>query len=448
MKKLTFVIISGAPRSGTSFFAATLSSHLNVAILHERSFADIINALGIIFSNNSMNEIIDALLFRISATEAAPYPIITDDGSSVDRSVRTALSSSELIVRDFFLSRDKAFPAVDENIRRPNIAQASSVLASIFEAIYEKENLTVIGTKIPNFHVHTECARLAEIGLTYKEIYISRNPVDIINSSIHRRNLTNSGLDNWAIASVDQAVQEWYCNWVYADLQMCADNVNFLNVSYDRLLSSPNNELEKVSIFLGIDNRFDVTSWPLPPELCLYALTREELDRVEFLFGRRANEIGQYISAISPNDLFLTAPLDGAINACVDPGLYFVSGFGGQDSDGRWTIGKSSRIKFRVSNAPPTSNVFVKIQFMSLWRREEGFHVFFKVCGCWQSPILLGDSDKTEYIKSYISEVKNGEVSIDILIPRPKCAEDMPVNDIRPLGIYLKQVTYELIDVI
>jgi Sulfotransferase family len=446
---MEIVIISGAARSGTTYLAAMLNTHPAIGILHERPLSSVIDALGCLYPRYSKNEIVDALqgdtgIFDHQRDLPFPQSVLQDNPGRVE--LERQLPAEGYAVEAYFKNRSN--DTVKKNVQTPSLAQTGSILRRLFEGIYEKAGIDVIGTKIPDFHKNPEYRALQSLGLRYKEIFLFRNPLDVVNSSLHRRNLSKLGLDDWGVRNIDEAIANWVDNWRHAFLRSRESSATFHVAGYDELMSNFDNEIRLIAAFLNVDvAAFVDIARPLPTDLRRYALTEKEVERFCYLFD--CDVENQSMIAFQFRDyrsLYLTAPSDGVIIPNADPGLYLRSGFGEPEVQGRWMLGQWSEIRFRINGARAESVLRLDLSFDLYWRRDPCFVVYFEICGRWQEPVVVHPFDPVSYSASFTERVARGEVLLRIYVPRPKTTSDDPVGEERSLGIFLKRLSFSISD--
>ncbi len=170
--------------------------------------------------------------------------------------------------------------------------------------ILDKPNLRLIGCKTPNFAERYRSGEIEAVFPNTRLLFIVRNPRDIVNSSLNRRNLTLAGEDVWNIATANEAVAECRRTLQQIVALLHAHGERSYVVKYEDLCADEGTVLAGVSRFLGLEltpTGLPNTTWR-PPNV----MTDEESAIFEAEFGP--------LSA-AWRDLRLTGPANAARDA-------------------------------------------------------------------------------------------------------------------------------------
>jgi hypothetical protein len=225
------LLIGGAPRSGTTFIASTLNAHPRICLFSEFSLTNIFRSL-------------DKMIGPVNSAK---------------------LSTGDISPSDDF--------------SRPSSEHYDSLFRSVFQNVYPHKTPSIPGGKMPALATKEDVDYLLSRNSKLKVIYILRNCMATVASSMRRYEATLRGKDNWLYESPSQALYEWIYNLLIG--QYLAQRADTLFIKYEDFVKNPN-EFLKVSEFLGTDKiRFDVSpaNHPLKSldELAIYPDELSEL---------------------------------------------------------------------------------------------------------------------------------------------------------------------------
>jgi len=180
--KPTWVLISGPSRSGTTLLRTLLNSHPNAAIFHEYGMTLLVRRLW---------SVLDTPKFVLNpAVKLAENQIDPLALSILERSEKFRISNNKKSgFNDLFLPtgpRDKNF---------------SAFAVSLFSIAFAKSKLKVIGDKVPLRGPWEDLAYLMNMLPDLKFVFIIRNPLDVIDSSLRRSLNAKLGNDEWSISN-------------------------------------------------------------------------------------------------------------------------------------------------------------------------------------------------------------------------------------------------------
>jgi hypothetical protein len=346
--------------------------------------------------------------------------------------------------------RDAARPSSDivELTPVPRAESLENIIKFIYKEMSGKNNLSVLGDKLPNFHNFDGENTLSKYNITPKFIVVIRNPIDVINSSVHRKNNSELGNDTWHITTVDEAIEEWIENWNYA--QKHVDSTDHLFVKYEDLAKNFSVESKRISEFLQVEEQFTNLMSALPEHARLYALEPEEVTRLRAMFdGVLALWDSQDIRAIlkACPQIYRTVrdgeivPLSSAARSHLG-----LEGFGQPEHGWRWTCAQTARIAFRVEGAVDGTEIWVDLEFAPYFGPRDHFAFM----------VTLGDGQRflehvyaTDHMparRGYIAKARDGCIDIELLMPVRKTENDEPNDDLRELGLALRSVQARILN--
>ena len=185
---ISWVLVSGPPRSGTTLVQQILNSHPEIVCLHE-------------FNLLRLHDILDPL-FAVEDERQAWRKSFDQRQADLSRSDSVPLSHEEFVE---FRTRTVQ-QAVEDEVLVPRREKSSAIYRSVFGAIGGKAKPRVLADKTPNAANRNFVAALQARFGKIKRIYIVRDPVATIASSMRRKRESERGYDNWHICSVEEAI--------------------------------------------------------------------------------------------------------------------------------------------------------------------------------------------------------------------------------------------------
>ncbi|MFM0640347.1 sulfotransferase [Paraburkholderia metrosideri] len=312
---VTWLVVGGAPRSGTTALGAALNQSTDVALLHEYSSKVLFDSLNILFS--------EELRMRTQP--------------DFDR------------YSHLFPIRDR-----DEKI----IAQA------VFRAVFKKD-ARFIGTKFPGHHAWPQPAYPEWLG--FKEIHITRNPFDVVLSMVKKDH--SQGVKP---ADVENALYWWINAWNHTIDRAAADD--FLNVFYDSLVVDHAEWHRKITDFLGEIGDFSLgefrsTSSVVPSIKYGQANMSEYLPLIECV-AKQEDWLAGAIAAYQNRQKIGFPLLDGQeidLRRGSSGWRYIDSGFYSAEDGGAWTCGRQSELLFTLDGEYSGS---ISLSFDIVWAAE------------------------------------------------------------------------------
>lgn len=308
---MTWLIVGGAPRSGTTALGAAINQAASVALLHEYDSRTFFDAIEHFFGEE------DRLM---------------------------ALQGSE-VFRHLIPNRQ---------IHGKAIAQ------SLFRDIFNKD-ATIIDTKFPGYQAWP--APRYPSWITPRVIHITRNPYDVVLSMIKK----DDGNQCATAAAIEDAIHQWLSAWNHAIAH--ADDSDFCHVLYDDLIQAPEQSRRHIADFLGVDD-FSLDSFKdvhsrsiadryaaagLEPALPLIGTVAPMDDWLGF--AREAFAARQRLGF--PLLSGEAVPLFAAGRKA----HLYAAGFYPPERDGIWTKGERSDLLFSL-NETPTGPVTLTLEFL------------------------------------------------------------------------------------
>lgn len=401
--KLKWLVVGGAPRSGTTHMGLCLNQSKDIALFHE-------------YASHHFFSAVDALF---TETERMQQLTELNDFDSQD-----------------FL-----------NYLPSRAAHLKDIVQFIFQRVFNK-NARFIGTKFPGYQVWPLPCYPDWISPRY--IHITRNPFDSILSLI----LKDYKVDELKPSDVDDLLFYWISAWNYAVEHI--DNESFFHVFYDNLLTNSANVEKQMSIFLdGLDD-FSLSSFHSTHSASCY----------ERFCHAKLETYFSFISYIAPQDKwidFATQRLNKhqrigfpyhwgrEIGLSVDSdGWRYVSGFYPPEVDGSWTKSYLSEILF----APTTPcGDDIQIYFEVSWvvmieNRPVEFDMVLNGSHIFHGMIKKDSSNEqlsfySIYVPSFYCE-QFDSISLKFQIKNPinPCKEGLSDDD-RDLAFMIRSVRFE-----
>tara|TARA_Y100000589_G_scaffold331651_1_gene386155 strand:- start:304 stop:1182 length:879 start_codon:yes stop_codon:yes gene_type:complete len=219
-----FLLISGCPRSGTTFLNLVLNSHPKVSISNECNLIKIFDNVSeeLYQKEKKLNEFVN-LERSLSKRE--------------NWSVNTLLS---------FVPKRKN--------------TIKSIIYSYLSNLEKKPkgNIEVVGDKFPKYYKQ-DLERFSYINeLPIKLIHITRDPIEVVSSMMRRYENSKKGLDWWkSVKSITEGFSEWIEAWNWRSKIRKAKGIELLDLNYNKCILNPNEMYEAISKFLDIENNFD-----------------------------------------------------------------------------------------------------------------------------------------------------------------------------------------------
>jgi hypothetical protein len=325
-------------------------------------------------------------------------------------------------------------------------AHGEDMLLAAYRLVFPDRALRVIGDKMPQFWDQNDLAWLQQRLPNFRLLQIVRNPLDVINSSLHRRNKMRAGKDLWHIATVDQAASEWIAEWNRAITVKAVMGDDMLVVKYADMAHDGDAVLRRIEAFLGLSQPLVPAFLPIPDALRLHAMTADERAQAEAWF----RPVTDVWSDTDTGALFARFPALAPVSRCGET-LHFradgnahacdLAGFFDAEPEGTWTDGPHAEVaaNFGLGTlrcqlrggcilAPCCERLRVLVNGVeagTVTAAEEP----------WQAIEFVLDFDHTA--------TATGATVIRFEPDRPKRPEEDPTDDIRPIGAFLKWLRLE-----
>lgn len=217
-----WLLIGGAPRSGTTMLSFLLNSHPNIYITNEHNFY-------------KLDKLLRALYYK-------------------EENYKKRFDNFERI-------KGKKEKWENKDILKQTLLKNVSI-KKVFSTLYVenannigKSNIKIFGDKLPRYYL-SNFSNFEEDVSCLSKIHISRHPLDVINSMMVRAQNKLKNRDTWTLTSnLDDAINEWIKAWNYI---VSAKSNDLLHVKYEDLcLFNIDPELRRISQFLEVENLFD-----------------------------------------------------------------------------------------------------------------------------------------------------------------------------------------------
>ncbi|KRA65872.1 hypothetical protein ASD79_00895 [Caulobacter sp. Root655] len=435
------LLVTGCGRSGTTALTSLLNSHPRIGILAEFGWARILETTDVFFKAHE--EAIGRLKRPLKQLTLREYidPLDTmDDDELVDAHLALPLAEITEEIMD------------EVAVRLPELTMPcpalhfDRVVTGFFSAVFPDKVLSVIGDKTPDLlkwedHFANLRTRLPRL----KVLYIFRDPMEVLASSLKRRDDTLAGEDQWHVTSIEHAYGDWRNDALMA-LEIAKEHPDAIHfVYYDDLLDDT--AFAKVSAgiasFLGVQNSF-VNNFSARPQRPFS--DPEEQALVEYAFPKiaAAHDLPRQELLATMAVRQLPLKTDRVVEmALLDSGAIDLPGFGDREETGRWTIEPTATVGWRVYGAP-CFGVRLEISPRRIGS-EKPTELTIDFCGIKTTRLLPQSQD---WSKIYDIELRFdqgipvGEAAhLRLEIGNSKTADEEPVADERRLGVRLIRFT-------
>lgn len=378
-------------------------------------------------------------LDRLIATVDQLFAIDREQTLDIRASVRSGENEADILK-----SANIDYPVLRE-------VDFDSIVSSIIGASSKKSNITVLADKKPNYHLYDEGNDLYEkYGIEPTSLMIIRNPLDVINSSIARRNNTLLQADRWHITNVHQAIDEWITNWEYAASRL--DDPNFHILRYDDLGTNFDRESQRLAEILGLDNQFENLFNRPPREERTHALTPAEVAAVGQSLGAMISswETSDLLSMLRSTPRILRDIPDRSTVKFRGGGEGFgvsLTGFSPVEVDRRWTFASKATITFRITGGQAASEAWVELDVTPFFGGRPEFPLILRGGNGQQAVHMIKVQDMEAGFArcGVLLPAPNGAVELEMIMPNTKERHEEPVTDTRRLGVQLHALTARLV---
>lgn len=402
-RSLVWLVVGGAPRSGTTALGAALNQSKKIALFHEYASHTFFDALeGFFQEEDRMRQLGNF------DTYAGLMP--------------TRASCAKQCAR------------------------------FLFKSVFKKE-ARFIGTKFPGYQAWPQ--PVYPDWISPRIIHITRNPFDVVLSAL-KKSLTEGGDQSGVdISHVKEHLYWWIHAWNYAVEHQ--DAPGFLHVFYDDLLIGQLGEKERISLFLdGVDD-FSLESF-VPPheESVLDRFSAAGLDEYLGLIEGVVPASGwlEFARNALQNRVQLGFPLCPGetinLSSESDGWKFYGRGFYPPELDGAWTQGGQSRIVFSPLGFV---NGALQISFEIIWNatiQGESRNLEIRLDGraIFSAGISLGDRNGSGCLYSVFvpdfSYVPARTIVLEFLIKDPVNPATAGISkDDRDLGVMINNVVFE-----
>lgn len=412
-----WLLVTGAPRSGTSLLRALLTAHPSVALLQEYGLTDLIR--------------------RIDAIVARPPPASEDwhsPGHPDDVRFNAACS--------FYRDRPDPPPG-----RRgggdPGPEHFKAVAGGLFGGMFPGRALRIVGDKMPIGPAWEDLPFLFERLPGFRIVAMVRNPADTVRSSLVRREATRRGRDAWPIRTVQDAMAQWVSAW--RTVQSLKDQYGpaVAVIKYETLCARPQETVDALYGWLGLPpHPVSLPISSLPPDFALHST--DEQAALEL-------HLGPVIEAWPDADAETLMSAFGALASPLvfdepirlsdsDADRYLVSGFSFLEKWGRWTDGACAVLA--IPHGLTRGLIAVEIGVMQAFAPNGRPCNVVVRCG-WSEPKLfqLPPGQSRIAFTAQAEEAEDpGKLILELAILRPKRPGESPADD-RALGILVETLT-------
>ncbi|WP_025600699.1 sulfotransferase family protein [Burkholderia sp. WSM2230] len=396
-EELFWLVVGGAPRSGTTALGAALNQSGAVALFHEYASKKLFDALDVLFSE-----------------EARMRAFADFDNFAHLMPVR---------------SRDE-----------------QAIVRSVFRAVFGKE-ARFFGTKFPGHHAWPQPNYPQWLGL--KEIHITRDPFDVVLSMLKKDHGESVRPED-----VENALFGWIHAWNYAVGRHGAGD--FLNVFYDDLVLDNARWQQSISGFLGGIDDFSLASFRKVSELPVHdkfarANMSEHLPFIESIAEVNGWASGASASLEAGRKIGFPLRTDQAIDLrnTGNGSRYIDHGFYPAERDGAWTRGTLNDVLFT-----PTEDYegALAMALDIVWVAElhgKGRDVMISLDDrtVFHSRLSLGQRNGTGMTLSVVvpdmrlQPRRAISLKIQVLDPVNPCREGLSGDD-RELGAMVRSITF------
>jgi hypothetical protein len=442
--EIVWLKVLGAPRSGTTLVQQILNTHPEVACFHEYTLQRLIA---------TVDQLFEAETAMIQNTHVTCRLKELDDFLAVDDSALTDMEKkvaqgARRMARDFHGEREARVQEQMPLMLTPRRADFSNIVRGIVWGVAGKAQVSIVADKTPNYQFyHDNPVLFGRYDVRPRHLMILRNPIDVINSSLARRDNTLAGGDAWHIKTLNHAIQEWIANWEFAAAH--ADDESFLFLKYEDLGDDFPAQSKRIADFLGLKNEFKTFFEHLPPDLQRYAISDHEIGEIEAI-------LGDLPTAWREKDLkVLMAEHPVIVRALSQPVQILLGGdeivnvslrnFDVAEEEWRWTLGHSASIRFKILGGHAKSKAWLELDFYPFFGDRGSFTLILRAPGGEQVHHVLNAAEMSGVAtRGFVMPAPDGEIDLELVMPYVKQVTDEPVADFRPVGIQVRAVRAHL----
>ncbi|MDG3442656.1 sulfotransferase family protein [Nitrospirillum amazonense] len=473
--------ISGAHRSGTTILAHILNQHPEIGLFVEYGLEQYVRAVDAVFNRTDEIEDYDGrvdasreqikLASQREADLLATFSVDSEGSDQPEEQALTACSASTTLIVDqmstprdpdhdakpsasartvaadsFYEHRDQVIGLVHTGPFRPvRKTHGHRMLLSAFRMVFPGRSLRVVGDKMPHFGDKNDIDWLQARLPDFRLLHIVRNPLDVINSSLNRRNKTRAGKDIWHIETVHEAAAEWVREWNWSCRTKEKLGDKMLVIKYEDMARDTDGALRQIEKFLNLSSPLPSAFVPIPENLRLYAMDQVEKKDALAWFGPLAsiwndtsikNLMKEHphlptIATVGGEDLDLRFGRESY--------KFFRTGLGTPETEGTWTVAETAELEANFGLGLELCQFTASFRAISYCR-----HARFLVNGVEVASADIDNSPWTE--RTIAVDFKHvptllGGTRIQIEISRPKAVGEYPEDDHRAMGLFLSSIS-------
>jgi hypothetical protein len=330
-----------------------------------------------------------------------------------------------------------------------------------FRAVFPDKNLRVVGIKMPALEVKVDIGAIESRIADLKIIYIIRNPVDTVASSIARRNATRRGQDFWHITTVDEGASEWMRAWSMALALRREMGGRVLFVKYEDLETRFDALKAKLASFLDVEPSFRTMFSPDLAARDLSPLNAEERATIEHRFGeidrlwqeKSVSELMGLLPAVSSTgaarhsnstDLLYYVPGNRLVfSTSGNSAKYQHHGFGRPEDWGTWVLGGDASLTLPTRVRWDAASLYIKFRVFS---RRNGLPASCRVkvngkeVGTLEPVPSVWGEEFEERIAVPSEALTANPITVSFEVTGARKLEEAPPNDPRPVGLGLVEL--------
>ena len=221
--KISWLVLGGCPRSGTTMLNFVLNSHPQICLTNEISLKKMMDRIHDLFYKEQQIKAVTQEIPERKKGKKEKWSIKKD-------------------ILPLVLQEDQCKVSVLETLYTTHFLNYTNV-----------DNIKYFGDKYPPYYQDFDDLRTTLNPL--KVIHISRHPFDVINSMLRRSLNSQKGLDFWNPSeSVDSACLKWVNAWNFINKYSFEYPQLFLHVKYEDFVFDFFNQMEIIANFLEIED--------------------------------------------------------------------------------------------------------------------------------------------------------------------------------------------------